>query len=205
MPMGKSLEDLAVEMDEMKKGRKQERFGPLLDENQARSILDEIKQVITASASRKGERAERTNTEDFDAEPGEEKQVFYQVRWLESVGEAKDKTAEERRQAICIFDDVAEQCQPRHYDHVPCSHIPLESNANDGQFVDIGQVLVGVGVNVARNMERVCHLKPFYWEMLFSGLKLTVIIRVQCSHTEIVMAYDMAGLSAVGKLIIFNK
>nr|GLL38936.1 hypothetical protein DM860_009838 [Ipomoea trifida] len=33
--------------------------GPLLDEAQARSIVDEIKQVITASSSRKRDRAER--------------------------------------------------------------------------------------------------------------------------------------------------
>ena len=52
-----------------------------------RSIVDEIKQVITASSSRKKERAERTNAEDFDAEGGEllkeekeqEEEVFDQV------------------------------------------------------------------------------------------------------------------------------
>ncbi|KAL2456836.1 ARM repeat superfamily protein [Forsythia ovata] len=84
--------------------------GPLLDESQVRSIVDEIKQVITASSSRKGERAERTKAEDFDAEEGEmlreeneqEEELFNQ---------GKDKTAEERRIAICIFDDVAEQCR----------------------------------------------------------------------------------------------
>lgn len=58
-----------------------------LDENQVRSIVDEIKQVITASSSRKKERAERTNAEDFDAEEGgllkeekeQEEEVFDQV------------------------------------------------------------------------------------------------------------------------------
>ena len=61
--------------------------GPLLDESQVRSIVDEIKQVITASASRKRERAERAKAEDFDAEEGEfikeeneqEEDVFDQV------------------------------------------------------------------------------------------------------------------------------
>ena len=43
----------------------------LLDESQVRSIVDEIKQVITASSSRKRERAERTQAEDFDAEEGD--------------------------------------------------------------------------------------------------------------------------------------
>ncbi|XP_052110945.1 uncharacterized protein LOC127742404 isoform X3 [Arachis duranensis] len=59
----------------------------LLDESQVRSIVDEIKQVITASSSRKRERAERTKVKDFDAEESElikeeneqEGEVFDQV------------------------------------------------------------------------------------------------------------------------------
>ncbi|GKF28382.1 hypothetical protein Tco_0094724, partial [Tanacetum coccineum] len=55
--------------------------GPLLDENQVRSIVDEI---ITASSSKKGERT----AEDFNAEEGQllkeenelEEEVFDQVR-----------------------------------------------------------------------------------------------------------------------------
>lgn len=50
-------------------------------------MVEEFKQVITASSSRKKERAERTKTEDFDAEEGElleeeneqEEEVFDQV------------------------------------------------------------------------------------------------------------------------------
>lgn len=61
--------------------------GHLLDESQVRSIVEEIKQVITASSSRKRERAERAKAEDFDAEEGEllkeeneqEEEVFDQV------------------------------------------------------------------------------------------------------------------------------
>lgn len=64
--------------------------GSLLDESQVRSIVDEIKQVITASSSRKRERAERAKAEDFDAEEGElikeeneqEEEVFDQVSRL---------------------------------------------------------------------------------------------------------------------------
>lgn len=49
--------------------------------------MDELKHVIIASTSRKKERAERTNAEDFDAEEGEilreeneqEEEVFDQV------------------------------------------------------------------------------------------------------------------------------
>ena len=58
--------------------------GPLLDENQVRSILDEIKLVITASSSRMGERAERIEVLGFDEEllkeeNEKEKDVFDQV------------------------------------------------------------------------------------------------------------------------------
>lgn len=61
--------------------------GPLLDESQVKSIVDEIKQVITASSTRKRERSERSKAEDFDAEEGElikeeneqEEEVFDQV------------------------------------------------------------------------------------------------------------------------------
>ena len=49
--------------------------------------MDEIKHVITASTTRKRERAERTKAEDFDAEEGEllkeeneqEEELFDQV------------------------------------------------------------------------------------------------------------------------------
>lgn len=65
--------------------------GPLLDEGQVRSIVDEIKQAITASSSRKRERAERAKAEDFDAEESElikeeneqEEEVFDQVSIVE--------------------------------------------------------------------------------------------------------------------------
>lgn len=64
--------------------------GSLLDESQVASIVEEIKQVITASSSRKKERAERAKAEDFDAEEGEllkeedeqEEEVFDQVSLL---------------------------------------------------------------------------------------------------------------------------
>lgn len=45
--------------------------GSLLDERQVRSIMDEIKQVMLASSSRKQERADRAKVEDFDTEEGE--------------------------------------------------------------------------------------------------------------------------------------
>lgn len=143
--------------------------GPLLDENQVRSIVKEIKQVITASSSRKRERAERAKAEDFDAEEGEllkeeneaEEEVFEQVgeilgtmvktfkaSFLPFFDElssyltpmwGKDKTAEERRIAICIFDDVAEQCREtalKYYD----TYLPFLLEACNDENPDVRQV-----------------------------------------------------------------
>ena len=64
--------------------------GNLLDEGKIRSIVDEVKQVMTASSSRKRESGERANAEDFDAEEGElikeeneqEEEIFDQVCFL---------------------------------------------------------------------------------------------------------------------------
>ncbi|XP_076939883.1 uncharacterized protein LOC143608843 [Bidens hawaiensis] len=114
--------------------------GPLLDGNQVRSIVEELKQVMTASAARRNERAERVKAEDFDAEEGEmlkeeneqEEELFDQVGdclgsllktfkapFLPLFDEllpylmpmwGNDRTPEEKRIAICIFDDVAEHC-----------------------------------------------------------------------------------------------
>ena len=44
--------------------------GPLLGETQFRSFVDEIKQVITTSLTRKREAAKRAKDEDFDDEEG---------------------------------------------------------------------------------------------------------------------------------------
>ncbi|KAK9062401.1 hypothetical protein SSX86_019587 [Deinandra increscens subsp. villosa] len=115
--------------------------GPLLDESQVRSIVEELKQVITASTARRNERAERVKAEDFDAEEGEmlkeeneqEEDLFDQVGdclgtllkvfkapFLPLFDEllpylmpmwSKDRTSEEKRIAICIFDDLAEHCR----------------------------------------------------------------------------------------------
>lgn len=45
--------------------------GVMLDGGHIKSMVDEFKQAITASCTRKRERAERAKTEDFDAEEGE--------------------------------------------------------------------------------------------------------------------------------------
>nr|XP_016448815.1 PREDICTED: importin-5-like [Nicotiana tabacum] len=203
--------------------------GPLLDEGQVRSIVDEIKQAITASSSRKRERAERAKAEDFDAEESEllreeneqEEEVFDQVgeilgtliktfkaAFLPFFDElssylmpmwGKDKTAEERRIAICIFDDVAEQCHEaalKYYD----TYLPFLLEACNDESPDVRQAAVyGLGVCAE------------YGGSVFKSLvgealsRLNVVLRhPNALHPENVMAYDNA-VSALGKICNFHR
>uniref|UniRef100_A0A2N9J6Z0 TOG domain-containing protein n=1 Tax=Fagus sylvatica TaxID=28930 RepID=A0A2N9J6Z0_FAGSY len=203
--------------------------GPLLDENQVRSVVDEIKQVITASSSRKRERAERTKAEDFDAEEGElikeeneqEEEVFDQVgeilgtliktfkaSFLPFFDElstyltpmwGKDKTPEERRIAICIFDDVAEQCREaalKYYD----TFLPFLLEACNDDNSDVRQAAVyGLGVCAEFGGSVI---KPLVGEALS---RLNVVIRhPNALEPENVMAYDNA-VSALGKICQFHR
>ncbi|KAF8035391.1 hypothetical protein BT93_C1424 [Corymbia citriodora subsp. variegata] len=203
--------------------------GPLLDENQVRSIVDEVKQVITASSSRKRERAERAKAEDFDAEEGEllkeeneaEEEVFEQVgeilgtmvktfkaSFLPFFDElssyltpmwGKDKTAEERRIAICIFDDVAEQCREtalKYYD----TYLPFLLEACNDENPDVRQAAVyGLGVCAEFGGSV---FKPLVGEALS---RLNVVIRdPNALQADNVMAYDNA-VSALGKICQFHR
>ncbi|KAI5675094.1 hypothetical protein M9H77_06044 [Catharanthus roseus] len=203
--------------------------GHLLDENQVRSVVDEIKQVITASSSRKRERAERAKAEDFDAEEGEllreeneqEEEVFDQVgeilgtliktfkaAFLPFFDElssylmpmwGKDKTPEERRIAICIFDDVAEQCREaalKYYD----TYLPFLLEACNDENADVRQAAVyGLGVCAEFGGSV---FKPLVGEALS---RLNVVIRhPNALQPDNVMAYDNA-VSALGKICQFHR
>ncbi|KAK9289466.1 hypothetical protein L1049_007621 [Liquidambar formosana] len=203
--------------------------GPLLDESQVRCIVDEIKQVITASSSRKRERAERARAEDFDADEWElleeeneqEEEVFDQVgdclgtliktfkaSFLPFFDElssyitpmwGKDKTAEERRIAICIFDDVAEQCREaalKYYD----TYVPFLLEACNDENSDVRQAAVyGIGVCAEFGGSV---FKPLVGEALS---RLNAVIRhPNALHSDNVMAYDNA-VSALGKICQFYR
>ncbi|XP_065638952.1 uncharacterized protein LOC112004728 [Quercus suber] len=203
--------------------------GTLLDESQVRSIVDEIKQVITASSSRKRERAERTKAEDFDAEESElikeeneqEEEVFDQVgeilgtliktfkaSFLPFFDElstyltpmwGKDKTPEERRIAICIFDDVAEQCREaalKYYD----TFLPFLLEACNDDNPDVRQAAVyGLGVCAEFGGSVV---KPLVGEALS---RLNAVIRhPNALEPDNIMAYDNA-VSALGKICQFHR
>ncbi|KAH9617550.1 hypothetical protein KSS87_021809 [Heliosperma pusillum] len=203
--------------------------GPLLDENQVRSIVNEIKHSITASSLRKADRAERAKAEDFDAEEGEllseeneqEEELFDQIgdclgtliktfkaSFLPFFDElssyltpmwGKDKTAEERRIAICIFDDVVEHCREaafRYYD----TFLPFLLEACNDENPDVRQAAV-YGLGVCAELGGSV-FKPLVGESLS---RLNAVLRhPNASHSDNVMAYDNA-VSALGKVCQFHR
>ncbi|XP_028790376.1 importin-5 [Neltuma alba] len=201
----------------------------LLEERHVRSVVDEIKQVISASSTRKHERAERAKEEDFDAEEREflkeeneqEEELFDQVgdclgtliktfraSFLPFFDElssyitpmlGKDKTSEERRIAICIFDDVAEHCREaalKYYDF----YLPFLLEACNDESADVRQAAVyGVGVCAEFGGSV---FKLFVGEALS---RLDAVIRhPNALHSDNVMAYDNA-VSAFGKICQFHR
>ncbi|XP_057546144.1 uncharacterized protein LOC130825114 [Amaranthus tricolor] len=203
--------------------------GTLMDESQVRCIVDEIKQVITASSSRKRERAERAKAEDFDDDEGEllkeeneqEEELFDQVgdclgtliktfkaSFLPFFDElssyltpmwGKDKTTEERRIAICIFDDIVEHCREaalRYYDRF----LPFLLEACNDENPDVRQAAVyGLGVCAEFGGSV---FKPLVGEALS---RLDAVLRhPNATHSENVMAYDNA-VSALGKICQFHR
>nr|XP_043633893.1 importin-5-like [Erigeron canadensis] len=203
--------------------------GPLLDENQVRSIVEELKQVMTASAARRNERAERIKAEDFDAEEGEmlkeeneqEEELFDQVGdclgtllktfkapFLPLFEEllpylmpmwGNGRTSEEKRIAICIFDDVVEHCRDaalKYYD----TFLPLVLEACNDTSTDVRQAAVyGVGLCAEFGGGA---FKPFVVDAL-SRLD-AVIRRPDALHPDNVMAYDNA-VSALGKICQYHR
>ncbi|KAM7500304.1 hypothetical protein LguiA_024718 [Lonicera macranthoides] len=203
--------------------------GPILEESQVRSIVEEIKHVITASSTRKRERAERAKAEDFDAEEGEllkeeneqEDELFdqvgdclgtliktYKASFLPFFDElssylmpmwGKDRTAEERRIAICIFDDVAELCGEaalKYYD----TYLPFLLEACNDENADVRQAAV-YGIGICAEFGGLA-FRPLVGEALS---RLDAVIRhPRALHSDNVMAYDNA-VSALGKICQFHR
>ncbi|XP_006650446.2 importin-5-like [Oryza brachyantha] len=203
--------------------------GTLLEEGQVRSIVDGIKEVITASVLRRTERTERAKAEDFDSEEEDllreeneqEDEIFDQIGdclgtlvktfktyFLPFFDElsvyltpmlAKDKTVEERRIAICIFDDVAEHCREaavRYYD----AYLPSLLEACTSENPDIRQAAVyGIGICAEFGGSA---FRPHTGEAL-SRLH-NVIKHPNALDLDNAMAYDNA-VSALGKICQFHR
>ncbi|CAA6659084.1 unnamed protein product [Spirodela intermedia] len=196
--------------------------GSLLSESQVRCIVDEIKHVITASSTRKRERDERTKAEDFDADEGEflREENEQEEEVLDHVGDclgALIKTFKasflpffdelstfimamwERRVAICLFDDVAEQCREaalKYYN----TYLPFLLESCNDDDPDVRQAAVyGVGVCAEFGGSV---FKPLVGEALS---RLNVVVRhPDALKSENVTAYDNA-VSALGKICLFHR
>lgn len=111
----------------------------------------------------------------------------------------KDKTAEERRVAICIFDDVAEQCREaalKYYD----TYLPFLLEACNDENTDVRQAAVyGIGICAEFGGSA---FRPLVGEALS---RLDVVLRrPDALHSDNVMAYDNA-VSALGKICQFHR
>ncbi|XP_047262108.1 importin-5-like, partial [Capsicum annuum] len=114
--------------------------GQVVNEDQIRSITDEIKHIIAESSRRKGELTERVKSKDFDAEEAEllrderkqEVEVFKNIGYLVAIliktfkaaflpfldelssyimpMTGEDKTTEERNTCIYVFDHLVGHC-----------------------------------------------------------------------------------------------
>uniref|UniRef100_A0A0D9VXV9 TOG domain-containing protein n=1 Tax=Leersia perrieri TaxID=77586 RepID=A0A0D9VXV9_9ORYZ len=203
--------------------------GTLLEEGQVRSIVDGIKGVITASDLRRRERTERAKAEDFDSEEEDllreeneqEDEIFDQIGdclgtlvktfktyflpffdelsvYLTSML-AKDKTVEERRIAICVFDDVAEHCREaavRYYD----AYLPSLLEACTSENPDIRQAAVyGIGVCAEFGDSA---FRPHTGEAL--SRLYNVIKHPNALDLDNAMAYDNA-VSALGKICQYHR
>lgn len=111
----------------------------------------------------------------------------------------KDKTSEERRIAICIFDDIAEHCREAAHKYYG-SFLPFLLEACNDECSDVRQAAVyGVGVCAEFGGSV---FKPLVGEAL-SRLN-AVITHPNAQHSDNVMAYDNA-VSALGKICQFHR
>ncbi|ONM08183.1 ARM repeat superfamily protein [Zea mays] len=203
--------------------------GTLLDQNQVRSAVEGVKEVIVASTNRRIERTERARAEDFDSEEEEllreeneqEDEIFDQIgdclgtlvktfktSFIPFFDElsmyltpmlGKNKSPEERRIAICIFDDVAEHCREaavRYYD----TYLPSLLEACMSENPDVRQAAVyGIGICAECGGSA---FRPHTGEAL--SRLYNVIKHPNALDLDNAMAYDNA-VSALGKICRFHR
>ncbi|ONK75287.1 uncharacterized protein A4U43_C03F15290 [Asparagus officinalis] len=112
--------------------------GPLLDEAQVRSIVDEIKHVITASTTRKRERSERTKAEDFDAEEGEllEEENEQEEELFDQVGDCLGTLIKTFKASFLpFFDELSVYITPMWIVPAWLSCLPIKSDLIEAKIV----------------------------------------------------------------------
>ncbi|XP_059281070.1 uncharacterized protein LOC132034724 [Lycium ferocissimum] len=202
--------------------------GPLLNEGQVRSIVDEIKHVITDSSSRKQELREREKMEDFDdeeadllaKESNQEESVFHNVcyilrtligtfkaSFLPFLDElstyllpmwAKEKTITERLTSIGVFNRLMEECPEAALTYYD-SCLSLILDASNDEHPRVRQSAL-YGLVLWAEYGR-SSFKPFVGEAL-SRINI-VIMHKRAREPENEFAYDNA-VSALGKICQFH-
>ncbi|XP_016495357.1 uncharacterized protein LOC107814458 [Nicotiana tabacum] len=201
---------------------------PLPTEGQVRSIVNEIKHVITESSSRKQALTEREKPDDFDAEEAEllrgereqEEEIFDNVGeilitlikafkaaflpFLEELSPyllpmwAKETTTVERCTSICIFDALVEVCPEAALKYYDVC-LPLIFDASNDENPAVRQAaFYGLGLWAAFGRSS---FKPFVVEAL-SRIKV-VIMHMNALESENEKAYDNA-VSALSKICQFH-
>ncbi|GAB4851477.1 Importin-5 [Ancistrocladus abbreviatus] len=202
--------------------------GPLLDESHVRSIVDEIKQVLTASSSRRKEREERMYTEDFDEEEEPFKEgnqqedelldridnclsnliktfkasffpFFDELSTYLTPMWGNDKTPRERNFAICIFDSIVEQCGEAALKYFDPYLYQLLNASNDEQ-PDVQQAAAyGLGLCAEFGGSA---FTPVVGDAL--PLLIDMTSHPNSKNYENLYAYDNA-VSAICKIILFHR
>nr|XP_033514870.1 importin-5-like isoform X6 [Nicotiana tomentosiformis] len=202
--------------------------GPLLTESQVRSIVNEIKHVITESSSRKNELREREKTEDYDAEEAEllsaerkqEERVLryvgkilrtlikaFKASFLPFLDElspyllpmwAKENTTNERCISILIFDSLVEECPEAALKYYDVC-LPLVLEASNDEDPNVRQnALYGLGLWAEYGPS---FFKPFVGEAL--SRIYVVLTHLKARELENESAYDNA-VSALSKIYQFH-
>uniref|UniRef100_A0A0A9CPZ9 TOG domain-containing protein n=1 Tax=Arundo donax TaxID=35708 RepID=A0A0A9CPZ9_ARUDO len=198
-----------------------------LDEHQARAISERIEAVIIASRTRIKNNLDRSEAEDFDVdekelfnEENEQEEVLDRVakclRILIRKSKAsflqlfdklsvhitpmlgKGTTIEERRAAICIFNDVADHCGERALKYYETFLPSILEGINDDN-PNIREAAVH-GVGVCAKFGRLA-FHPIVHEALIKLRTLLKRLELQYPHNR--MAYDNAA-SALEKIVQFH-
>ncbi|XP_049396189.1 uncharacterized protein LOC125860300 [Solanum stenotomum] len=203
--------------------------GPLLNEDQLRPVVDEIKHVITENLNSQGKLTEREKTEDFDAEEAEllrgekhrQDKIFvlagrilrrliesFKVVFLPYFDElslylipmwGKEMTIRERCTSLFIFDGLVKHCSEAALKYCDV-FLPLLLKASNDENPTVRQnALYGLGLYAEYHGSV---FKPFVREAM-SRINV-VIMHLRAREPENEHAYDNA-VSTLGKIFQFHR
>ncbi|XP_049389622.1 uncharacterized protein LOC125853905 isoform X1 [Solanum stenotomum] len=203
--------------------------GPLLNDDQLRPIVDEIKHVITESSNSQRKLTEREKTEDFDAEEADllrgekhrQDQIFFlaglilcrlietfKVVFLPYFDElslylipmwGKEMTIQEKSTSLSIFDALLKECSEAVLKYSDV-FLPLLLKASNDENPSVRQnALYGLGLYAEYDGSV---FKPYVREAI-SRINV-VIMHLRAHEPENQLAYDNA-VSTLGKICQFHR